>query len=72
MPGHIKGDDPELRGHALVQHQVAVLPPIGTSRVQTQQRDPLPRLFNIKTVRAAPKIETQVAPDDRIKARAHD
>ena len=71
MPGHVEGDDAEVRRDARIVHQPAILPRVGAGGVQADQRNALAGLLDIEPVRLAEQVEMQIAAGDRLEARAH-
>src|SRR5262245_51740591 len=69
MPRQIEGNDSITAGDIGIVQERAVLPPVGTCRVQAKQRNALPRLLEIDAMRLTVEVEPQVAADDRLDGR---
>src|SRR5262249_43618253 len=67
MPRHVEGENAKVPGDVLVHHQVAELAPIRPRSVQADERNPLPGLLEVDSVRAAAQLEPQVAAGDRLE-----
>ena len=59
VPGHVEGDDAEVRRDARIVHQAAILPRVGAGGVQAEKRNALAGLLDIEPVRLAEQIEMQ-------------
>src|SRR5262245_46589448 len=61
MPGHVEGDDAKLSEDLAVIEDSAVLPAVGTGRVQAEERDAIACLLHIEAVRLAADRHVQKA-----------
>lgn len=71
MPRHVEGDDPKIPRHFGIVQDTAILPAIGTSRMQADQRYPLARLLEIDPVAPALELEREIAADDCFERGSH-
>lgn len=68
MPGEVEGNDAKAGKCVGVIEERAILAAVGASRMQAQERNALPGLFDIEPVRLAPDGQPQVAADDGLEA----
>src|SRR5471032_495637 len=58
VPRQIEGDDAEARGDRRVVQQSAILPAVGAGGVQADERNALPRLFEVDAMRPAVEVQS--------------
>jgi hypothetical protein len=71
VPGQVESDDAETLEDVGIVEEGAVLTAVAPGRVKAEKWHPLPCFLNVEAVRLAQEIEPQVAPEDRLEARAH-
>ena len=69
MKGHVERDDTESSGDGLIVEQVPVLPAVGTSGMQAEQRNTLTGFLEIHAVGEIFDFDVQISANDGFHVR---